>query len=107
MFMRSAAEFFCVLTSVAGCSTVASKTNMLTDDSIKSDTGGVLGLSPKQLTIVERRTEGTNTFVQLKANTGQEYACTINGGNLLTFGMVNPPMCAKKSEPIKVSPFSK
>jgi hypothetical protein len=80
---------------------------MLSDERIKSETGGVLGLSPSQLTIVDRRTEGTNTYVQLKAKTGQEFNCIINGGNLLSMGLVNPPMCSKKGEPIKASPFSK
>lgn len=93
--------------SVAGCSTIASSTNMLSDEKIKSETGGVLGLSPNQLTIVERRTEGTNTYVQLKAKTGQEFNCIINGGNLLSMGLVNPPMCSKKGEPIKSNPFTR
>ena len=93
--------------SVAGCTTIAGSTNMLSDERIKSETGGVLGLSPSQLTIVDRRTEGTNTYVQLKAKNGQEFNCIINGGNLLSMGLVNPPMCSKKGEPIKASPFSK
>jgi hypothetical protein len=81
---------------ITGCSTVASSTNMLSDDKIKSETAGTLGVSPSQLTILNRRTEGTNTYVVLKSSNGQEHACTINGGNLLSFGMVNPPVCNKK-----------
>ena len=43
--------------------------------------------------LIERRTEGTNTYVTLKARNGKTYACTVNGGNLLSFGMTNPPVC--------------
>ena len=107
MFLRNALTISCVLLSIVGCTTIANKTNTLTDDRIKSETGGALGLSPNQLSIVDRRTEGVNTYVQLKANTGQEFSCIINGGNLLSFGMVNPPMCSKKGEPIKTNPFSR
>ena len=76
-----------------GCSSIASCTNSLSDERILSETGGVLGLSPSELTLIERRTEGTNTYVTLKARNGKTYACTVNGGNLLSFGMTNPPVC--------------
>ena len=88
----------CTILAVAcvatlGCSSIASRTNSLSDERILSETGGVLGLSPSDLTLVERRTEGTNTFVTLKARNGKTYACTVNGGNLLSFGITNPPVC--------------
>ncbi len=83
------------LTAV-GCSSIASRTNTLSDERILSETGGVLGLSPTELTIAERRTEGTNTYVTLKASNGKTYACTVNGGNLLSFGMTNPPVCQSR-----------
>ncbi|ASL42068.1 hypothetical protein bAD24_I01170 [Burkholderia sp. AD24] len=83
----------------SGCSSIASSTNMLTDDKIKSSTSGTLGYSPDDLAITSRRTDGTNTYVNLKARDGKEYTCTINGGNLLTFGMVNPPACNRKGQP--------
>ncbi|WP_449302099.1 hypothetical protein [Pseudoxanthomonas mexicana] len=82
---------FCLTT--VGCSSIASRTNSLSDERILSETGGVLGLSPSELTLVERRTEGTNTYVTLKTRNGKIYACTVNGGNLLSFGMTNPPVC--------------
>jgi hypothetical protein len=84
----------------SGCSTVASKTNTLSDERIVSEAAGALGLSPTNLTLISRRTEGTNTYAELSAGKGQDYHCIINGGNILSFGMVNPPMCAKKGEPI-------
>lgn len=90
--------------SLSGCSTLASKTNTLTDEKIKSQTSGALGYEPDQLTIVSRRTEGTNTYVNLKANNGREFTCIINGGNILTLGMTNPPICGKKGEPLKGFP---
>ena len=78
---------------LGGCSAIATKTNSLTDADILSKTSGVLGLSPSDLTLVNRRTEGVNTYATIKANSGKTYACTVNGGNLLSFGMTNPPVC--------------
>jgi len=78
---------------IAGCSAIATKTNTLSDADILSNTAGVLGMPPSELTLVGRRTEGVNTYVTLKAKNGKTYACTVNGGNLLSFGMTNPPVC--------------
>lgn len=79
--------------AATGCSSLASRTNSLSDERILSETGGVLGLSPADLTLLDRRTEGTNTYVTLKDKSGKTHACTVNGGNLLSFGMTNPPVC--------------
>ena len=95
------------LFSFTGCASIAGKTNTLTDDKIKSETSGVLGYSPDDLKITSRRTEGTNTYVGLKTKDGKEFNCIINGGNFLTLGMINPPMCAKKGQPINTSPFQR
>lgn len=85
---------------LAGCATVAGGTNMLTDERIVSESAGALGLAPANLTLVSRRTEGTNTYATLRAREKDkdkaEYVCVINGGNLLSFGMVNPPTCTKR-----------
>lgn len=91
----------------AGCTTIATKTNVLSDERILSETSGVLGYAPKDLTILDRRTEGVNTYVRLKAKDKKEFNCTINGGNLLSMGVTNPPMCGKKGEPVKTSPFQR
>lgn len=89
----------------AGCTTIATKTNVLSDERIKSETAGVLGYAPNDLTILDRRTEGVNTYVRLRAKDKKEFNCTINGGNLLSMGVTNPPMCGKKGTPIRTSPF--
>jgi len=92
---------------LTGCASIAGGTNMLTDDKIRSETAGTLGYAPDDLTITSRRTEGTNTYVMLKAADGKEFACTVNGGNLLTMGIVNPPLCNKKGEPVNANPFQR
>ncbi|PMS14215.1 hypothetical protein FNF07_06535 [Trinickia caryophylli] len=99
--MRSASVFFAgiVVLAISGCSSIAGSTNMLTDEKIRSSTAGTLGYSPDELVVTNRRTEGTNTYVNVKAKDGKEFACTINGGNLLSFGMVNPPACNRKGQP--------
>lgn len=50
-----------------------------------------------------RRTEGTNTYVNLKSKDSKEFTCVINGGNLMSMGMTNPPMCNRKGEPIRTN----
>ena len=81
---------------VTGCSAVATKTNTLSDERILSETGGVLGMPPSDLTLVDRRTEGVNTYVTLRTKDGKTFACTVNGGNLFSFGMTNPPVCTAR-----------
>ncbi|MBB5018441.1 hypothetical protein HNQ59_001730 [Chitinivorax tropicus] len=93
--------------ALAGCAAVAGKTNMLSDDDIKSKSAGVLGYQPNELTLLNKRVDGTDTYVNLKTKDGKEFTCLINGGNLLTLGMTNPPMCNRKGEPVKAEPFKK
>ncbi len=90
-----------------GCSTIAAKTNTLTDERVIAQSAGVLGYDPSELTLVSRTTEGTNTYANLKAKDGTAFTCVINGGNLLSFGMTNPPTCGRKGEPVKAGPFQK
>lgn len=92
---------------LTACASVAESTNSLTDDKIRSETAGALGYAPSDLTITSRRTEGTNTYVTLKSSDGKEFACTVNGGNLLSMGIVNPPLCNKKGEPANANPFQR
>ena len=82
---------------LGGCATVAESTTMLSDEKILSQTGGALGYPATDLTITSRRTEGTNTYVDLRAKDKKEFTCIINGGNLLSFGMTNPPQCNRKN----------
>ena len=79
-----------------GCGALAGNTNMLTDERIRSEVGGALGVRAEEVTIVDRRTEGTNTYVNVKTANRQNHACVINGGNMLSFGMTNPPVCRRR-----------
>lgn len=92
-----------VLLSLSGCNLIAEKTNMLSDDKIKSQTSGALGYSPSDITLVSRRTEGTNTYAVVKTNDNKEFSCILNGGNIMTFGMTNPPSCAPKGQALKIT----
>lgn len=85
--------FLCL---IAGCSTVAEKTNFMSDDDIKSKVAGTLGYSVNNITLLNRRADGTNTYAVVKTNDRKEFSCTLNGGNLLTMGIVNPPSCTPK-----------
>lgn len=92
--------------SISGCASVIEKTNFLSDDDVLEESAAALGYKAAQLTLTSRETKITNTYVSLTANDGKEFHCIINGGNLLTLGIVNPPMCAPKGETIK-TPFSR
>jgi hypothetical protein len=82
---------------MSGCSTIAEKTNFISDEQIKSKVGGTLGAAPDAVTILNRRTSGTDTYVDVRVKGKQDYSCTLNGGNLLTALIVNPPSCNPKS----------
>jgi len=90
---------------LTGCASFAAGTNSLTDERIKSESAGALGYDPAELTLVSRRTEGTNTYASLQTADGKEFTCIINGGNMLSFGMTNPPACGRKGEAINANPL--
>ena len=94
-FATVCAALFVALLS--GCSTVAEKTNFLSDADIKSKVGGTLGHAADAITLIDRRTEGTNTYVTVRLRDKKEFACTLNGGNLLSAGIVNPPTCTPRA----------
>ena len=62
---------------LSGCGSIASSTNSLSDDRLKSEAAGSIGLSPGELALLNRRTEGTNTFYAVKARDGKEYNCVL------------------------------
>ena len=101
MYFRSsllvAASIATCTALLTGCSTIAEKTNFISDDQIKSKVGGTLGYAPDQVTILNRRTVGTDTYVDVQTPAKKTYACSLNGGNLLTAGLINPPSCTPKS----------
>jgi hypothetical protein len=88
----------------AGCAVIAEKTNMLSESDIKAETANILGVSASDLTISNKRTQGTNTYYSIKTKDGKEFNCMINGGNFATMGATNPPTCAKKGEALKTGP---
>lgn len=79
-----------VTSTLAGCAST-----MLQNDRLLSVTANTLGVGESDLTITNRRTVGLETYY-IATTKREEYACVINGGNILTMGMVNPPMCKKK-----------
>jgi hypothetical protein len=80
--------FVCLgLAIVSGCAT-----NLLSDDRIRANTAGVLGQPASAVVISDRREEGLNTYYTARTRRGV-FACSINGGNILTAGMVNAPIC--------------
>ena len=76
---------------VSGCAST-----MLSNDRLTSNTAGVLGVSPSDISITDRREETPNTYYTVTTHAGKKYACVINGGGILAMGMTTPPTCAKK-----------
>jgi len=81
---------------LSGCSTIAERTNFMSDDDVSKHSARALGYETEQVTLVSRSTEGTNTYAVVKVPDGTTYTCILNGGNLLSAGMVNPPTCNRR-----------
>lgn len=80
------------LTAILGLS--GCQDQLMSDDRMKSSIAGVLGVPPSSVTLTDRRSDGpTNTYVLAHVAGGKTYACTVNGGGVLAFGMMNPPTC--------------
>lgn len=74
---------------VAGCAN-----QIMSDSSIADTTAALLGQPRQSLRITDRHYDGmTNTYYTATTAQGVAYRCTINGGTLLSAGMVNPPTC--------------
>ncbi len=68
-------------------------TTILSNDRIVDETAGTLKILPNDITIENRRTELINTYYSVKTTDGKEFNCIINGGNILTLGILNAPRC--------------
>lgn len=67
---------------------------MLSDERITVNTAEVVGVSPTELTISNRRAEGpANTYYIARTTSGVQYVCVISGGGVLAAGATNPPSC--------------
>ena len=77
------------LLALSGCQDA-----VMSNDRMTSAIAGTLGVAPSDVTVLSRRTDGpTNTFVTVQLKSGRRYACTVNGGSALSFGIINPPTC--------------
>ena len=78
-----------VILGLSGC-----QDQLMSDDRVKSSIAGVLGVPSSSVTLTDRRSDGpTNTYVLAHVAGGKTYACTVNGGGVLAFGVINPPTC--------------
>ena len=76
---------------LAGCSST-----ILPDDKIKSQTATVLGVSPDQVAISGRNSDGVSDTSYIATAGSRTYSCTINGGTALSLGMSNAPVCTPR-----------
>lgn len=67
---------------------------IISDSSMQRTVAGAIGVAPEDVTIIDRHSEGlTNTVILAQTKSGHRYACSINGGGVLTLGMTNGTMC--------------
>ena len=88
---RPAIAMLAILPLAVGCAD-----QMLGTDRARDSISGSLGLPVADVTIVERRADGptnTNFIVDTRAN--GRFVCTINGGNIMTFGLTNGAFCRR------------
>ena len=88
---RAAAVALAIPLLAAGCAD-----QMLGSDRARASISGSLGLPTADVAIVGRRADGptnTNLIVDTRAN--GRFVCTINGGNIMTFGMTNGAFCRR------------
>jgi hypothetical protein len=78
--------------TLSGCASMYGGEN-LRDDTITSEISASLGMSPNDLTLVSRRSEGVNTYVNVKTRAGKEMVCRLMGGGVMTFGLRTAPAC--------------
>jgi hypothetical protein len=80
-----------VTAALAGCANA-----ILSDDRIRSNTALALNQPESAVTISDRHYDGmTNTYYTARTPRGT-YSCVINGGTVLSAGIVNPPQCNPK-----------
>lgn len=77
---------------LAGCASMYGGAN-LSDDTLKSEISASLGMSPGDLTIVSRRSEGVNTYINVKTKSGKDMVCRLMGGGVMTMGFKTAPAC--------------
>jgi hypothetical protein len=88
MKTKSAFAILGLAVTLSGCGSV-----FLSDNRLRDTTAGTLGQPPAAVVITDRRDDGmTNTFYTAHTRRGV-FACTINGGGVLSYGLVNAPVC--------------
>lgn len=95
--MRALTVVLVLVPLLAGCAA-----KLLSDDRLGANTGGVLGVSPSEIAITNRVEQFPNTYYTATTKGGDQYACSIIGGNVLSYGMVGAPTCTRK--PAATSP---
>ena len=79
-----------LLTAVLALSGCADQ--LVPDGRLRFNTAGVLGADESAVTISNRRSALTDTYYTATTPHGV-FACSMNGGNILTAGLINTPVC--------------
>jgi hypothetical protein len=77
--------------TLAGCAD-----KLLSDDRIRDDTAVALNMPAAAVVISDRRYDGYGTTYYTASNHRAVFRCRIEGGNLNSFGLTNPPECSRR-----------
>ncbi len=78
------------------CGVTGCANQLLSDEKIRSTTAMSLGVPDSGVTISDRRYDGgVNTYYVATTARGS-YACSINGGTVLSAGLLNTPVCNRR-----------
>jgi hypothetical protein len=100
-------EYSVRLASIVGVAVVSGllmggcASQLLSDERLRENTAGIVGVPASEITVSERKELVPNTYYTATTKGGRVYTCMVNGGGVLAAGMVNPPSCSPKGQPLR------
>ncbi len=93
MFKRSAVIIVVFSFFLAGCGM-----RPVTDEHLRANTAGVLGVNPDDVTISHKNQQQYSTYYQARTKSGKEYTCVFDLGDMYTgYGVAT---CSEKGKPL-------
>ena len=79
------------LVALSGCAD-----KLLSNDRIKDSTALTLNVPASSIVISDRRYDGLENTFYTASTPRAIYHCRIDGGNVMDFGLTNPPQCSRR-----------
>lgn len=91
----------CGATFIGAATLCGCASQLLSDERLRQNTAGILGVGPEEIVISDRTEQTPNTYYTATLRNGRKFTCLVNGGSVLAAGMVNPPSCSAKGQPLR------